>query len=203
MKQVVVFALVFLSSCITFRPTHMITGAVGRQCRLPRPVQCDVGNTDCEHVEGAIHLINFQAGQELLSFHGYTSCYTVRGPAHTFCLADEAARGTLVVTLNPKPRPVDPFEKVQPAGATMLEIDQRSGCIRQEVILLEHDGKSMSYGFRRRVILHELLHALGLPHTNLTKSDTLMRPADPDDNEIPTYIPEADLALLHALYGRF
>lgn len=202
MKTVSVLVLLLSVGCIQFRPSQLVTGALGRQCKGPRIVRCDVGNEDCQHVERVVARINADMGRPMFDFQGYTSCYTIKGDNHAACLLQEFNAGVLIVTAPPRFTRADPFnERPQTVAHTLSMTDAATGCFEAQLVVLDMDPRDMSPEYRFTMILHEFLHVLGVPHAIHPRSETVMFPASPDKNERPYHIPAADLAMLRAIYG--
>jgi hypothetical protein len=196
---VIVLLMLWLTpACSHIVQARAVTGMAGRQCEAPRRVMCgkDLRISDCLIIEDEVSFINTQLGFAVLNYGGWLPC-----AFGDKCLAETIEHGVLPVLPLPTPARLDHFATTpQRLAETRMLIDEGNGCIGPAFIVIIIDERDQSYAERRLTFRHELLHALGVPHSNWAKSDTVMAPAAGESNTVPVTLAPADLTALRAIY---
>lgn len=173
-----VLVLGILAGCAAAQPkkspSRQITGMLGHICEETRPVKCaaDLDDADCQRVVDSVKVINATIGRTLLVFKGRSE----KGLSAAG-MREEIASGTIVVVQAHTKLPPD----MRPLGITMALDDDytepHSGCLKSIYVVLVAPPGEMPENVRDMMVAHELLHAVGIPHSTWPKNESLMEPA--------------------------
>jgi hypothetical protein len=201
MKFAVLTSVLLLPTCSAAAPRAVTLSTFALQCETTRSVICvddaDLSQAQCQAViPGVIKQINAAVGRELLRFDGFI----------TRAGASNAVRiGAIVVEGHADLGKALGRDELQVFGFTPSSMEARDGtvCLTNTLLLLDPRLFTEWHEFLGGVVMHEMLHAIGIAHSANFSSPTfksIMAPSATSPSHSETLTP-ADIYSLHAIYG--